>query len=144
MARSIGWPEADPLDSGVPDPEEKVPTLDELMRRPQIPKWWEFLPPPAPPGKDPFGPVPIIPRSPPAPTWPYGPPYLGWAPTPAPLFGVSFNEFAAPQNSIAAGGLPGMMERSGAIEPSASYAPPAGGLVELLQEYLRSNRERSD
>jgi hypothetical protein len=41
------------------------------------------------------------------------------------------------------GGLLGMMERAGVIDPSPDI-PPAGGLVALLQEYLRSNRERSD
>lgn len=37
-----------------------------------------------------------------------------------------------------------MMERSGVIDPLNSHAQPAGGLVELLQEYLRSNHEPSD
>lgn len=48
----------------------------------------------------------------------------------------------APQDF--SGGLPGMMARSGVIDPSVRDAPPAGGLVGLLQEYLGSNRERSD
>lgn len=131
------------IPSSVPD-RVKVPTLEDLMRRPQIPDGLKILPPPAAPGKGPFGPIPIIPRSLPAPTWPYGPPHLGGAPTPGALFGVPSSEFVSPRNSIAAGGLVGLMEQASVIEPSAPDAPPAGGLVALLQEYLRNNRERSE
>jgi hypothetical protein len=42
------------------------------------------------------------------------------------------------------GGLLGMMERVGVIDPSAPDVPPGGGPVALLQEYLRSNREPAD
>lgn len=80
MARSTGERKGRPLDSRIPG-LEKVPTLDELMRRLEIPEWLKPIPPPVMPEKDPFDPVPIIP--PPAPTWPYGPPHLG-APMPAP------------------------------------------------------------
>jgi hypothetical protein len=126
----------------VPDLKGKIPTLEDLMQRPQIPDRWKIFPPPAAPGKEPFGPVPIMPRSPPPPTWPYGPPYLGAAPTQAPLFGASSSEFVSPQNSTATGGLLGMMARAGVIDPSNADTPPAGGLVALLQDYLRSDRER--
>jgi hypothetical protein len=37
-----------------------------------------------------------------------------------------------------------MMERSGVIDPSAPDAPTTGGLLALLQEYLRNNRVLSD
>jgi hypothetical protein len=60
------------------------------------------------------------------------------------LFGVPSNEFVSPLNSIGAGGLPGMMQRSGAVVPLDQQDQPAGGLVGLIQEYLRNHRERND
>lgn len=152
--RGKNWYDPPPMISDDPDlimpspvPDRlKVPTLDELMRRPRIPDGLKIFPPPAAPGKNPLGPVPIIPRSPPAPTLPlpYGPPYLAVAPTQGALFGASSSEFVSPRNSAAAGGLVGMMERAGVIGPSAPDTPPAGGLVALLQEYLHNNRVRGD
>lgn len=147
--RGDRWYDPPPMISNDPDPimpspipdRLEVPTPEELMQRPQIPEGWKIFRPPATPG-DPFGPVPIIPRSPPAPTWPYGPPHLRGAPTQGALFGVSSNESAVTQEKP--GGLLGMMQRSGTIGPSDRRDPPVGGLVELLQEYLRNHPERND
>ena len=136
-----------------PDVKKKIPTIDELMRRtPPLEDWRKFLPLPAPRDRDdPFGPVPIIPAhievDPPSrpPEYMFGPPYITQAPTHQPFptnaFPISFLPLAS---RTEAGGLPGLMARSGVLDPSAPDAPPAGGLVALLQEYLRSNRERGD
>ena len=88
MPRSIGEFDSNPK---LRDLKARIPTIDELMRRPQPPPWWEFLPPPAQPNDNPFGPVPIIPPlSPPPievdppsrpPEWSFGPPYISSAPT---------------------------------------------------------------
>lgn len=143
MARSTGKPGTNPLDSRDPDRKEKVPSIDDLMRRPQIPDGLRIFPPPVTP-ENPFGPVPILPRSPPVPTWPYGPPYLGERPAPIPSFGAPYYAFPSPQTSAAAGGLPGMIQRLGALGPSNQQDPPAGGLVGLIQEYLRNHRARNE
>src|SRR5437762_10913241 len=119
MARSIGRSESNLLDSRIPNPKEKVPTIDELMGRPPPPKdWREFLPPPVPRSPDPFGPVPIIPAPIEVdPPWMFGPSHITRAPPQAPSFGwssaqvvpppVPFLSSASPQQ--ASGGLPGMM-----------------------------------
>jgi hypothetical protein len=44
---------------------------------------------------------------------------------------------AAPQS--APGGLPGMMVEAGLVDPLNPHASPPGGLVGLIQEYLRNN-----
>lgn len=120
MARYYG--KSDPSRSAPASLDRKVPTIEELMRPPQLPPWVVPFPSPSS-NPDPFGPVPILPLSP----IEVDPPWLG-------------RELA----SRTAGGLLGMMQRSGVIDPSDQQAPPAGGLVELLHEYLRNRRERSD
>lgn len=143
-----------------PDVKKKIPTIDDLMRRaPPLEDWRKFLPLPAPQDRDdPFGPVPIIPTpievDPPSrpPMWRHGPPYITYAPTQEPLLGWLSAQFGlpggiSPTNTPprrVSGGLAGLIERSGGIDPSAPDTPPAGGLVALLQEHLRNNRERSD
>jgi hypothetical protein len=52
--------------------------------------------------------------------------------------------FLPPASQEASGGLPGMMMRAGVIDPSNPDAPPPGGLVGLLQDYLRTNLYRRD
>jgi hypothetical protein len=42
------------------------------------------------------------------------------------------------------GGLLGMMELAGVIDPSDAHGPPPGGLVALLQEHLRNNLRGSN
>jgi hypothetical protein len=60
------------------------------------------------------------------------------------LFGAISSEFVSPRNSTVAGGLLGMMQRSGAIGPSDRPDAPTSGLAGLLQEYLRNGREHGD
>jgi hypothetical protein len=49
---------------------------------------------------------------------------------------------AAPPS--APGGIPGLLIETGLNDPLNPDAPPPGGLVGLLQEYFRNNRERGD
>ena len=112
MARTNGKP--DPFDPMIPSAEEKVPikvpTIDELVPPrpefppPELPPWLRPVPPPIWRDKDgPFGPIPIIPPPPPRPPkWPFGPPFLGGAPTQMPSAGPSYVQFIPPDN---AGGL---------------------------------------
>jgi hypothetical protein len=37
-----------------------------------------------------------------------------------------------------------MMARAGVADPSNPDAPPAGGLLDLLQDYLRNNPDRGN
>lgn len=140
MTRATRKPDANLLDTVIPKLKGKAPTLDELMRRPEIPDYWKLLPPPTSPG-NPFGPVPIIPRSPPGPTWPHGPPYLGEAPRRAPVIGEASYEYVSPQDTE---GLMGMIRRAGIVVPPDRQGPTAGGLVELLQAYLGGHRGRAE
>jgi hypothetical protein len=41
------------------------------------------------------------------------------------------------QNAL--GGIPGLMKQLGAFDPSNPDQPPAGGLMRLIQEYMRDN-----
>jgi hypothetical protein len=127
------------------------PDLDHKRRAPPPEDWRKFLPPPSPRSRDPYAPVPIIPApidvDPPSrpPEYMFGPPHITQAPAQPPL---ATRISSIPSPSIApgnlSGGLLGMMERSGVIDPSAPDAPTTGGLLALLQEYLRNNRVLSD
>src|SRR5262249_3852015 len=44
-----------------------------------------------------------------------------------------------PPAQDAPGGLPGLMAQMGAFDPSNPDAPPAGGLVRLLREWMHNN-----
>lgn len=129
----------------------------EKLRAPPPEDWRKFLPPPARRGRGPYDPVPIIPDDPDS-TIPASievdPPSRPHLITRAPPYGPSFDlpstQFVSPDSSMSefmrrsSGGLLGMMERVGVIDPSAPDVPPGGGPVALLQEYLRSNREPTD
>lgn len=45
----------------------------------------------------------------------------------------------APSPQDAPGGIPGMMVQAGLIDPRHPDAPPGGGLVRLLQDWMRNN-----
>src|SRR5215218_5852175 len=139
MSRSIGE-----IDSNRKkrDLKVKIPTIEELLRRPEVPPWWQFLPPPAPSKNDgPFGPVPIVPPLPPPPIevdppsrppeWMFGPPYLSRIPMEEPSPGLAQGK---------PGGLLGIMAQAGLIDPSSPDQPPPGGMLGLIQEYLRNNK----
>ena len=149
MARSTTAPYSSRLAPAPANP--KVPTIEELMRQPQLPPWVQPLPiPPLQP--DPFGPLPIVPAppievDPPSrpPEYMFGPPYISRTPMPAPFAaGASPILYLPLAAQNASGGLPGLMQRSGIIDPSVQDATPAGGLVELLQKYLSNSRDRGD
>lgn len=119
-----------------------IPTIDQLMRPPQTPPWWELFPPqPSSNDQSPYAPVPLPimppPPSPPPPRdvdppsrppeWLFGPPRIS---------GVSIQ----PSSSIPAPrGLPALLAEVGAFDPSDPEAPPAGGLPGLIQQYLRNS-----
>jgi hypothetical protein len=113
MPRSIGEPYSNPK---IRDLKVRIPTIDELMRPPQAPPWWQLLPPPAPSKKDGrFGPIPIIPPLPPPPIevdppsrppeWFFGPPYISSAPTQPLSFGPVHAQSVRPDNSTVPGNL---------------------------------------
>jgi hypothetical protein len=127
MARTTGKP--NPFDPTIPSVKEKVPTkvptIDELMRRPpELAPWLRPLPPPTRPD-DPFGPVPIIPPPPRPPEWPFGPPFLGKAPTQVPSVGPSDAQFVPPDN---AGGLAERIAalKGGLLTPARNPLPLDG------------------
>lgn len=130
MSRFIGESDSIPR---ARDLKVRIPTMDELMRRPQPRPWWEFLPPPAQPSDNPFSPVPIIPAPPAAPIevdppsrppeWLFGPPHISSTP-----------------RLERAGGILGMMVEAGLIDPSNPDRPPPGGLLGLIQEYMRNGK----
>ena len=151
MARTLGI--VNPLDPSNPVIEPR--TFD-----PNVPSWFfeNDLPPnplpcdwgPLPPLIEgmPSLPPPIIPAPIEVdPPW-HGRRYISGAPTQEPLFGSSFTQFMSrgsnPMNEFGRHPLPGVMARAGVIDPSVPDAPPAGGLVALLQEYLRSDARGSN
>jgi hypothetical protein len=150
MSRFIDEPDSNPK---IRDLKVRIPTIDELMRRPQPPPWWQFLPPPAPSkNSDPFGPVPIVPPLPPPPIkvdppsrppeWMFGPPYLSRFPTQVPSFGPAYASVIAASPQEKSGGLLRIMTQAGLIDPSNPDGVPSGGLLGLIQEHLRNNGDR--
>lgn len=158
MARTLGI--MNPLDPSVDPLDPSNPIVEPRTFDPNVPSWFfEGYDLPPNPFPDDWGPLPPLPGErpspPPTPTVPapieVDPPWHGrrhilGSPTQQPLFGSSFTQFMSrgsnPMNELGrrtSGGLPGMMARAGVVDPSVPDAPPAGGLVALLQEYLRND-----
>ena len=51
---------------------------------------------------------------------------------------LPFNQAALPAQD-APGGIPGLLMQIGAFDPSHPDDPPAGGLLRLIQDYMRNN-----
>lgn len=137
MARTVGI--ANPLDPSNPFIEPR--TFD-----PNVPSWFfEDDLPPNPLPCD-WGPLPPLIEGMPS------LPSCGYPITPGATQGAGdvgravapslLTRTAAPRG--AAGGISGLLIEAGLYDPVNPDTPPTGGLVGLLQEYLRSNRERSD
>ncbi len=55
---------------------------------------------------------------------------------------LPFNQAKLPPRD-ASGGIPGLLMQLGAFDPSQPNDPPAGGLLRLLQDYMRNNPDSS-
>jgi hypothetical protein len=53
--------------------------------------------------------------------------------------GTAPMQFTPPTPNGAPGGLPGLMAASGLFDPVQPDQPPAGGLLALIQDYMRNN-----